>query len=512
MRFFNIVKLGALTFLSRIFGLLRDILISRYLGVSLYSDLFFIAFKLPNLFRRLFAEGSMQAVFVPIFVSVLAISKEEALLFARSVFTYLVIGLCLLVLMLMIFAPQVLLVIAPGLQHKKIQEFGLAVLLIRITLPYLFFISIASLFSSILNSIDKFFAVGFMPVLLNICMIIFLLMGDVFPNYAIAASIGVIVGGILQLLFVILFCYKYGWGLSLVNIFNSHSIYLKKFFKNFIPVLLSSGVYQINIIIELILSSFLSFGTLSYLFYADRIYQLPLAIIGISISTVMLPYLSKTSKDMEKNQRLNEIFLLSLSLTFFVTVFVLFFSKQIISFVYLGGKFSVKDVDITSDILMIMIASLALNVSNKLILAVYYAKGNTKQPFYATLFGLVINFGLIFIFFSNLTIYKIVIIGVISAVLNFIFLYGYAFYKKYFVLGSDFFTELKKILYCLLIISVVLFIWKLCIGYYFQKLLFNLWLLRFLLVFTILVSCVLYFILLKLMKLKAVIMLIRLRK
>ena len=285
---------GFYTLISRILGYVRDILIAIFLGTSLFADAFFVAFRLPNTFRRLFAEGTFNAAFIPSYAGILAKNKIKADNFAKNVFNLLFIILLFLVLVAEIFMPQLIFLIAPGF-YKDPEKFKLAVDLSRITFPFLFFVSLASFFGAILNSYNKFAAAAAAPIILNIILI-----GSLFFSQWLdisdvtTLSYAVSFAGFLQLLVLLFFVRKNFKPILKIKIKIDKKI--KFFFSKLLPSIFSSGVTQINILVGTIIASFQA-GAVSYLYYADRVYQINLAVAGIAVGTVMLPELSKYIKN-----------------------------------------------------------------------------------------------------------------------------------------------------------------------------------------------------------------------
>ena len=271
------------TLISRILGYGRDILIAIFLGTGLFADAFFVAFRLPNTFRRLFAEGAFNAAFVPSYAGELVQSKEQANNFAQNIFNLLFIILLFFVFLAEIFMPQLIYLIAPGF-YKDPEKLNLAINLSRITFPFLFFISLASFFTAILNSHNKFAAAAAAPIIYNIILIIALLTSQLLDSsVALMLSYAVSISGFIQLL-VLLFFVK-GKFSPIINIKIKIDKKIKFFFKKLIPSIFSSGVTQINILVGTIIASFHP-GAVSYLYYADRVYHINLAIAGIGIGTV----------------------------------------------------------------------------------------------------------------------------------------------------------------------------------------------------------------------------------
>ena len=299
----NLVKstgtFGFFTIISRLLGYIRDFLIAIFLGTGVLADVFFVAFRIPNTFRRLFSEGTFNAAFIPSYTSEIIKGKKNSNKFANDIFNLLFLGLFFLILVVQIFMPAFVSIIAPGFVEDK-DKMDAAIYLTRITFPFLLFISIASFFAAILNSHNKFAVTSAAPIILNIILIIILFfaktLGDDLVYYL---SYGVSLAGILQLFFLYKYVRKF---FSLKFYFNIKvNKKVKFFFKKLLPSIFSSGVTQINILVGTIIASFQA-SAVSYLYYADRIYQINLAIAGIAIGVVVLPQLSKHIQSKKKNK------------------------------------------------------------------------------------------------------------------------------------------------------------------------------------------------------------------
>ena len=290
----NLIKstgtFGFYTIISRLLGYLRDVLIAIFLGTSFLADAFFVAFRIPNTFRRLFAEGTFNAAFVPSYTSELVKNKSKSKTFANQIFNLLFLSLFFLVLLIEIFMPTFVSLIAPGFVQDS-TRIDLAIQLTRITFPFLMFVSLASFFSAILNSHNKFAAASAAPIILNLVLIGILLFGKYLNDDLVYfLSYGVSIAGFLQLIFLYKFVKKFY--VIKLNFKFTISSKVKFFFKKLLPSIFSSGVTQINILVGTIIASFQA-SAVSYLYYADRIYQINLAIAGIAIGVVVLPQLSK---------------------------------------------------------------------------------------------------------------------------------------------------------------------------------------------------------------------------
>ena len=283
------------TILSRILGFIRDILIARFLGSTVTSDAFFVAFRIPNFFRRVLAEGAYSAALIPVFSGIVIDAKDdhEAADFVENTMSLLLLVTFLLTIIFFFGMPYIIQILAPGFSTNS-ESFDLAVYYGKIIFPYLIFISLAAHFTSILNVHEKFAAGAFAPAILNISFILSLFIITPYVSSAgHALSIGVLIGGVGQFLFLyrsVLHFYKPKIKLPELN------YKIRKFFKLFFPGVIGSGVIQLNIIIGTVIASFLPIGAISHLYYADRLNQLPLAIFGIALGVVLLPSLSKSIK------------------------------------------------------------------------------------------------------------------------------------------------------------------------------------------------------------------------
>lgn len=411
------------TLISRIFGYVRDIVIAIKLGTGVLNDAFIAAFRLANMFRNIFAEGALNLVFVPEF------SKEskkhgqqKALVFASKVHTLLIIALVLFCLLIIILMPQVIWHSTPGFRDNM-EVYNLAVLFGRITFPYLFCISLASFYGGILNSFDKFFPFAIAPVILNIVIIILLLSLDMFETSAHSLSIATIVGGALELLWMIFFLFKHGCKLKFFKIEVNKKII--RILKNIIPIIISSGITHINTWISMIILSFFP-GGLSYLYYADRIVQLPLALIGTAIGTVLLPMLAKKNKFIKNkndtNHLENNAINLVMMFTIPATTALFFLSKSLIYTLFERGKFTDISTIHTSETLKILILGLPAFILAKLFQTKFYAKFNTKIPVIIAIICMVINIIICVILMNPLKYLGVAIANVISGWINIIIL------------------------------------------------------------------------------------------
>ncbi len=390
------------TFISRILGYLRDILIAIFLGASIYADAFFVAFRIPNTFRRLFAEGTFNAAFIPNYVSAKAKNKESGKKFADEVLNILILILILIILAVEIFTPFLVFLIAPGFYDDGI-KFNLAVEFTRITFPFLLFVSLSSFFSGILNANNKFAAAAAAPIILNIILICSLSISYFLElNFAKQLSYGVTLAGILQLFFLIYFT-KHFYKPSLeLKIKLSNKV--KFFFKKLLPSILSSGVTQVNILVGTIIASFEA-SAVSYLYYADRIYQINLAIAGIAVGTVSLPVLSKAFKKKNISTISNiqsRSIELSLILSIPASLGLILASEEIINALFGYGSFTIENINMTSLALKYFGYGVPAFALIKILSNFFFARNNTKTPFYISSFIVLLNILISLSFFDKI--------------------------------------------------------------------------------------------------------------
>ena len=432
------------TIISRLLGYLRDILIAIFLGAGPLADAFFVAFRIPNTFRRLFSEGTFNAAFVPSYSSLL--SKKNSDNFANSVFSLLILGLFFLVLIIEIFMPLFVFLIAPGFEGDY-DKMELAIKLTRITFPFLLFISLASFFSAILNSHNKFAIASAAPIILNVLLIGVLFFGKILNDQLVYyLSYAVTLSGILQFIFLYFFVKKYYSPKLKLKIIIDKKILI--FFKKLLPSIFSSGVTQINILVGTIIASFQA-SAVSYLYYADRIYQINLAIAGIAIGTVILPQLSKhvQSRKKEKiNLIQNKALELSLFLSIPATIALLIASEEIISSLFGYGSFDEVSVKNSAKALFYFGIGLPAFSLIKVFSTFFFARHNTKIPFYISLISVLLNIIISISFFKEIGFLIIPISTTISSWFNAIFLFILLKKRKLFSFSLIFMNRFTKIL------------------------------------------------------------------
>ena len=448
---------GFYTLISRVLGYIRDILIAIFLGTSIYADAFFVAFRLPNTFRRLFAEGTFNAAFIPSYATEKLKGKKAGKKFADEVFSLLLLFLIFLITLIEIFTPFLVYLIAPGF-YEDSEKFSLAIEFTRITFPFLLFVSLSSLLSGILNTNNKFAAAAAAPIVLNIVLILFLLLSFYFKkDIAKSLSIGVTLAGILQFLILLFFTKKFYFP-SLIFILKFKEK-IRKFFKKLLPSIFSSGITQINILVGTIIASFQS-GAVSYLYYADRVYQINLAIAGIAVGTVALPALSKSVKlkdhksiNLIQNRSIELSLLLSLPAAFGLLIA----SKQIVNCLFGYGSFDSVDVIYTSLALTFFSIGVPAFALIKVLSNFYFARDNTKIPFYISLISMILNILISVSFFKKYGFIIIPIATSISTWLAVLIYFVLLSRSKLVNIGNKYLLNFLKILFSTILMCFFLY-------------------------------------------------------
>lgn len=480
---------GFFTLLSRILGYLRDILIAIFLGTGVLADAFFIAFRIPNTFRRLFSEGTFNAAFVPSYASEIVKGKKQSNKFANNIFNLLFLGLLFLVLIVQIFMPAFVSIIAPGFV-ENVEKMELAISLTRITFPFLLFVCLASFFSAILNSHNKFAAASAAPIILNIILIGVLLFSKLLgDNLVFYLSYGVSFAGFLQLVFLYKFVRKF-YSLKLDFKIKTNSK-IKVFFKKLLPSIFASGVTQINILVGTIIASFQA-SAVSYLYYADRIYQINLAIAGIAIGVVVLPQLSKhiqTKKKSKIHLIQNKALELSLFLTLPASAALLIASEEIISALFGYGSFDQVSVLNSGKALYYFALGLPAFSLIKVFSSFFFANQDTKIPFYISLFSVLINIVISISYFNEIGFIIIPIATTISSWFNAILLFAFLKNRDLFSFNKIFLVRFVKIIVASLLMAIF---FNFLITYFKYELAFNQNIKSFYLILSVILSLLFY--------------------
>lgn len=455
------------TFLSRILGLVRDAVIAAYLGTSASADAFFVAFRIPNLFRRLLAEGSLITAYVPVFTDILKNQgKDEAFSFAEASFKFFSMFLFLLTLICIAGSPLIIKATAPGFFDNP-QKAELAVILTRIMFPYLFFICLVALCMGILNSLEHFAAPAIAPVFLNLCMISsVVLFASFFKDPVFALALGVIAGGFVQLMIQFPFLFKKG-----INPFRGKKLWhpeIKKVAALMGPTLFGSAVYQLSILINTILASLMPEGSVSYLYFADRLVQFPLGVFGITAGVVVLPLMSRQVA--EKNiDDVRQTLTKGLCFIFFIsipsTIGLIVLGKPIISLLFMRKAFTIEMVDATYLALICYSVGLFAASGIRILVSFFYSFKDAKIPVKAGVLGFGTNIILAVVLMNFISYSGLALAVSIGTIVNLIFLLMNAGKKVYNINWFFIFKRVCLIILGSAIMGVLVYYLDLYLGY-----------------------------------------------
>lgn len=452
-------SIGGLTMVSRVLGFARDMIGSRILGASHANDAFNLAFLLPNIFRRLFAEGAFSSGFVPLFSRRLASGgDQEAEAFSNEILSVFMPALLAVTLLFVIFMPGVLLLVVPDYADTP-GKMELAVELTRWTFPYLLFISLVALLSGILNSLTRFAVAAFAPALLNLTLIVALLIA---PSDKIEVvrymAWAVLAGGVLQFALCWVAVQKAGVKLRFGKPRLTPAV--RELVILVLPATLAAGVYQISQLFYAYFSSQLGEGALTKLSYADRLNQLPLSIIGTALGVAILPTISQAiarGNDDEAADVQARAFDLSMLLTLPATLALVVAAGPIIGALYQGGEYSVEDARVTGNILAILVTGLPAYVLVKVLTPAFYARKNVKTPVRIAMavlgLGIVANFVLI----PVLGIYSLATVTSVSAWINFALLFGILYAQGHFRMPTWLVVRISKQMIAALAMAAALY-------------------------------------------------------
>lgn len=384
------VQFGGATFLSRILGIVRDILRVRFLGVGAISDAFIIAFKIPNFLRRIFAEGALSASFVPVFIRKTRSKELENGNGLMSVSFLFFEGIVFLLTLFVIIYPQsILKIIAPGFSAEQI---GYAIPFLRILFPFILFVSSSALLAGALNSVNHFFVPAFGPVLLNLTFIGALLMCLYFNFSVDFFCYGIILGGFLNFLLHLAVYLKYNFSFGPIDEPSKKAF--KTVLSKFLPSLFGVSIIEINLFIDGIIGSYLPTGSVSLIEYSSRFMNIPVGIFAVGFATVLLPQFSRYALYAPK--RLN-FYVLEVTklVTFFIVptmLFLMFLAEPIFSILMLGKKGTLADIWIAKWLLIVFCSGLVFFCLNKILINVFYSLHDTTFPTIALTISTVVNF------------------------------------------------------------------------------------------------------------------------
>jgi len=381
------------TFISRILGFVRDMIFALYFGATGLSDTFFAAFRIPNLLREIFAEGSMSSAFIPVLTEYRQKQGEnEANRLVKITFTFIIIFVGIVCLVGVFFSPAIVTVIAPGFLGSQ-EKFSLTVMLTRIMFPFLLFISLAALVMGALNTKKVFFIPALAPALLNITLILSIVLFESRAQQPLtAAAIGVMAGGFVQFAFQLPSFYRNKYKLGFDATFSHPG--LKKMSILLIPATLALSVSQINIVVSNILASFLPSGSITYLFYSMRLIQFPIGIFGVAMGMAVLPMLSEHAAKGDY-ARLSDDFSFALRLLFFITIpamaGLIALREPIVNLLFQRGKFDYAATVGTAQALLFYSIGIWSIVGVRVVTASFYSMQDTRTPVKVALVALAVN-------------------------------------------------------------------------------------------------------------------------
>jgi putative peptidoglycan lipid II flippase len=453
-----IATIGGWTMMSRVTGLVREMLIARYLGAGVVADAFFVSFRLPNLFRSLFAEGAFNAAFVPLFAGKLeGEGHDAAKLFAEQCLAVLTWTLLTFVAVVELLMPWAIYVLAPGFDDVpgKIQ---LATELSRITFPYLLFISMVSLQSGVLNALGRFAAAAGTPVLLNITAVAVLVaLAPFTPTPGHAMAWGVFASGLSQLAWLVFSVRHAGMPLGFVRPRLTPEV--KAMLKRVVPGALGAGMYQVNLTINTMIASGVANGAVSYLNYAERVNQLPLGVVGVAIGTALLPLLSRqlragaTEAAIESQNRAMEVGLL---LTLPATAALIAIAHPIVSVLFERGSFTPADSAAVAPALMLLAAGLPAYVLVKVLTPAFFARHDTRTPMRVAAVSMAVNVAMNLALVGRLSYLGMALSTAASAWLNVILLAILLKKRRFFTMDRRLLGRLPRILLASVLMGVAL--------------------------------------------------------
>ena len=392
-----------LTVISRISGFARDIFIAGFLGAGIFSDIFLIAFKIPNLLRRITAEGALTSALLPIYSKLKEQNGEVlAFIYFKKVFFRVVISLFILMIIFQIIMPFIIHFLALGFINNE-DAINQITALSRITIIFMPLISIVAMLGVATNVSGKFWILAFTPIILNSSIILgCFFINDYWTIKSLPLAVAIVFGGLIQIIFILIMIKKFkifksknlSKNSNNGNTNNKVQFQLKHTWKKFLPAAFGGGILQINLLVDTVLASLLGFGSISYLYFADRIAQLPLGIIGIALGTSLLTSLSKANAIRDANQFSRELLLsLKIGLFFSIPAALVFinFSDLLIKVLFERGEFTFQETIQTSNALLAYAFGVPAFIMLKSCQPAFLAEGNTKTPMYIGLIILILN-------------------------------------------------------------------------------------------------------------------------
>jgi putative peptidoglycan lipid II flippase len=453
-----LATIGGWTMLSRVTGLVREMLVARYLGAGVVADAFFVAFRFPNLFRSLFAEGAFNPAFVPLFAGTLEDGgREAARLFAEQCLAVLTWTVLAFVAVVEIVMPWAMYALAPGFGDVP-GKLELATELSRITFPYLLFISMVSLQSGVLNALGRFAAAAGTPVLLNVTAVTVLVaLAPYTPTPGHAMAWGVFASGLSQFAWLVFSVRKAGMPLRFVRPRLTPEV--RTMLKRVVPGALGAGMYQVNLTINTMIASGVANGAVSYLNYAERLNQLPLGVVGVAIGTALLPLLSRqlsageTKAAIDSQNRAMEMCLL---LTLPATAALMAIAHPIIAVIYQRGSFTAADTDAVAPALVLLVSGLPAYVLVKVLTPAFFARHDTRTPVRIAGLSMAVNVVLNLALVGWLGYLGMALSTAVSAWLNVVLLAVRLKQRGYFSMDRRLRSRLPRILLASLVMAAAL--------------------------------------------------------
>lgn len=426
----GLLTVGGWTIASRVSGFFRDVLLGAVLGAGSIADAFVIAFRLPNHFRAIFGEGAFNSAYVPAYSRALQTQgPQEATKFSSQILTLLLISQLLFLAIALVFTPEFVRLLAPGFERDP-EKFTRAVTLTRITFPYLLCVTLVTLQSGTLNANGHFAAAAFAPVILNLTMIVFVALAFLFPDAGVAASVGVTVSGVLQLALMIIAARRAGVLERIARPRWSEDV--RRFFRALGPAVIGAGGVQIALFADTIISSLLPTGGPSSIYYADRLYQLPVGVIGIAAGTVLLPEMSRLFAAGDPAgachaQNRTMALTLTLAAPFFVAFLIM--PDLIMRAVFVRGRFTVAEADAAAAVLRAYGIGLLAVVLIRSAVASFQAKGDTTTPMMVALGAVAANVALKLVLFRSFGAPGLAFATAVGAWINFVLLVVLALHR-----------------------------------------------------------------------------------
>jgi putative peptidoglycan lipid II flippase len=461
----SVFTIAFFTLVSKVSGFVRDIVFANVLGSGILADAFFAASRLPNTFRRIFAEGAMTSAFVPLFAPDWKSDKKKAIVFMNRVFSFLFVSVVCLIVLCEVFMPFITKVFTPGLVSR---DFEMVVTMSRIMFPFLILITIAAFGGAVLNSVGYVWYFAFAPVLGNLVLIIGFLF---FKVDVVITSLVFLFSGLGQLVIVYYGLKRQDFDLKFDFSFSFKDGQIKQFFKNFSVSALSNGIMQINVFVDTVFLSFFA-GGISYFYYTDRLVQLPISVIGYSISVGVLPLLSIALKhgDVENYSQVQKGAInMGLFLSLIGCVFLIGFANDIVKIVYGGRGFAVNDIENVAKMIIVYAFSVPFVIVSKILNSCLMSANRNAIIFKVNVFALIVNLLMNLALFRFFGMFCVVIATLLSSVCSCVLM-------CYFAKDSNllFYSIYDLLKYCKMIIVGIVFV---CAGRLFGSFDSKFWLL-----------------------------------